>query len=74
MKLQQLFTCREKRPGRLGPPLDASAAVGIEILSLSLADKDRSGILRLVLGEWERARHILDHPRWPVREWEKSLW
>lgn len=73
MKLQQLFTCREKRPGRLGGPLDATAAEGIEILSLSLADKDRSGILRLILGKWERARHILNHPRLPVRGWGKSL-
>jgi hypothetical protein len=74
MKLQQLFTYRENRPGRLWPPLDAIAAEGIEILPLSLAGKDQSGILRLILGEWVRARHILNHHRLPVRERGRSLW
>ena len=66
MKLQQLSLFLENRPGRLGAPLEAIAAEGINILTLSLADTEQFGILRLIVRESERARHILDEAGWVV--------
>ena len=64
MKLQQLSLFLENRPGRLGAPLEAIAAEGINILTLSLADTEQFGILRLIVREWEQARRILDEAGW----------
>ena len=66
MKLQQLSLFLENRPGRLGAPLEAIAAEGINILTLSLADTEQFGILRLIVREWERARHVLGEAGWVV--------
>lgn len=66
MKLQQLSLFLENRPGRLGAPLEAIAAQGINILTLSLADTEQFGILRLILREWEQARAILEQAGWVV--------
>ena len=66
MKLQQLSLFLENRPGRLGAPLEAIAAEGINILTLSLADTEQFGILRLIVREWEQARRILEQAGWVV--------
>jgi hypothetical protein len=66
MKLQQLSLFLENRPGRLGAPLEAIAAEGINILTLSLADTEQFGILRLIVREWERARQVLGEAGWVV--------
>jgi hypothetical protein len=66
MKLQQLSLFLENRPGRLGAPLEAIAAEGINILTLSLADTEQFGILRLIVREWEQARRILEEAGWVV--------
>jgi hypothetical protein len=66
MKLQQLSRFLENRPGRLGAPLEAIAAEGINILTLSLADTEQFGILRLIVREWEQARRILEEAGWVV--------
>ncbi|MGE5155544.1 MAG: ACT domain-containing protein [Bdellovibrio bacteriovorus] len=66
MKLQQLSLFLENRPGRLGAPLEAIAAQGINILTLSLADTEQFGILRLIVREWEQARRILEQAGWVV--------
>jgi hypothetical protein len=66
MKLQQLSLFLENRPGRLGAPLEAIAAEGINILTLSLADTEQFGILRLIVREWEHARQVLSEAGWVV--------
>ena len=66
MKLKQLSLFLENRPGRLGAPLEAIAAAGINLLTLSLADTAQFGILRLVVKDWERARQVLEHAGWVV--------
>ena len=66
MKLQQLSLFLENRPGRLGAPLEAIAAEGINILTLSLADTEQFGILRLIVREWEQARRVLEEAGWVV--------
>ena len=64
MKLQQLSLFLENRPGRLGAPLEAIAAQGINLMTLSLADTAQFGILRLIVREWEQARQVLEKAGW----------
>ena len=66
MKLQQLSLFLENRPGRLGAPLDVIAAAGINLMTLSLADTAQFGILRLIVREWEKAKHLLEEAGWVV--------
>ena len=66
MKLQQLSLFLENRPGRLGAPLEAIAAAGINLMTLSLADTAQFGILRLIVREWEQARQVLERAGWVV--------
>lgn len=66
MKLQQLSLFLENRPGRLGAPLEAIAAEGINLMTLSLADTAQFGILRLIVREWERAKQVLEQAGWVV--------
>jgi hypothetical protein len=66
MKLQQLSLFLENRPGRLEAPLEAIAAAGINLLTLSLADTAQFGILRLIVKDWERARQVLEQAGWVV--------
>jgi len=66
MKLQQLSLFLENRPGRLGAPLEAIAAAGINILTLSLADTAQFGILRLIVRDWDKAKAVLERAGWIV--------
>ncbi len=66
MKLQQLSLFLENRPGRLGAPLAAIAAAGINILTLALADTAQFGILRLIVRDWDKAKRILEEAGWVV--------
>lgn len=59
MKLHQLSLFLENRPGHLVAPCQALAAAGINILTLSVADTQRFGILRLIVRDWRRAREVL---------------
>ena len=60
MKLQQLSLFIENRPGHLGAPLEALAAEGINLVTLSLADTAQFGILRLIVRDWQRAKQVLE--------------
>lgn len=60
MKINQLSIFLENQPGHLATPCAILAAAGINILTLTLADTQRFGILRLILKEWEEARRILE--------------
>ncbi len=66
MKLHQLSLFLENRPGRLGAPVEAIAAAGIKLLTLSLADTAQFGILRLIVKDWARARQVLEQAGWVV--------
>ena len=59
MKIHQLSLFLENKPGRLSVPCKVLADAGINILTLSLADTQQFGILRLIVKEWERARKVL---------------
>ena len=66
MKLKQLSVFLENRPGQLSASCRALADAGINILTLSLADTEQFGILRLIVRDWSRAREILEEDGWVV--------
>ncbi len=59
MKIQQLSMFLENKPGRLSEPCRLLASAGINILTLSLADTQQFGIMRLIVRDWEKARAVL---------------
>jgi len=59
MKIQQLSLFLENKPGRLAEPCRLLAEAGINIRTLSLADTQQFGILRMVVSDWERASSLL---------------
>ncbi len=60
MKLTQLSVFLENRPGRLSVPCKALADAGINIITLSLADTEQFGIMRLIVRDWEKAKKVLE--------------
>jgi len=66
MKLPQLSVFLENRPGSLAEPLRSLAAADINLVSISLADTEQFGILRLVLKDWQRAKGVLEKDGWVV--------
>lgn len=60
MKLNQLSLFLENKPGSLSQPCRLLAQAGLNILTLSLADTEQFGILRLILRDWEQARSVLE--------------
>jgi len=60
MKLQQLSLFLENKPGQIKLPCRALAKAGINILTLSLADTQQFGILRLIVKDWARAKKALE--------------
>lgn len=59
MKIQQLSLFLENKPGRLAEPCRLLAAAGINIRTLSLADTQQFGILRLIVSDWRKAAALL---------------
>lgn len=60
MKLNQLSVFLENKPGRLSEPCKILAEAGINILTLSLADTQQFGILRLIVRDWKTAKDELE--------------
>ncbi len=60
MKIRQLSMFLENKPGHLSTICDTLADAGVNILTLSLADTQQFGILRVIVQEWERAKEILE--------------
>ena len=60
MKIQQLSLFLENKPGRLSVPCKALSEAGVNIVTLSLADTQQFGILRLIVKEPLRARSVLE--------------
>ncbi len=60
MKLHQLSVFMENKPGQLVAPCRALAEAGISILTLSLADTEQFGILRVVVKDADEAKAVLE--------------
>jgi hypothetical protein len=60
MKLKQLSLFLENKPGALSRPVRLLAKAKFNIVTLSIADANQFGILRLILRDWERAKKLLE--------------
>ncbi len=60
MKIPQVSLFLENKPGRLSEPCKVLAKAGINILTLSLADTQQFGILRLIVRDWKQAKAALE--------------
>ena len=65
--IPQLSVFLENRPGRISELAACLAAAGINILTMSLADTEQFGILRLIVREWEEAARLLRAEGWVVK-------
>ncbi len=59
MRISQLSVRIENKPGQLIAPCKLLADAGINIVTLSLADCQDYGTLRLIVRDWQRAREVL---------------
>jgi hypothetical protein len=60
MKIHQLSVFVENSPGHLRAPCQALADAGINMATLSLADTQQYGILRLIVRDWQEAKKVLE--------------
>jgi hypothetical protein len=60
MKLQQLSLFLENKPGQIKVPCRVLSKAGINVLTLSLADTQQFGILRLIVKDWVGAKKALE--------------
>lgn len=60
MKIQQISLFLENKPGHLKGICDTLAQAGINIITLSLADTQQFGIVRLIVEDWEKAKSVLE--------------
>ncbi len=60
MTIKQISLFLENKPGHLNAICRTLAEADINIVTLSLADTQQFGIVRLIVEEWERASRVLD--------------
>ncbi len=60
MKIKQISLFLENKPGHLNAICRTLAKAGINIVTLSLADTQQFGIVRLIVEDWERGRDELE--------------
>ena len=60
MKIHQISLFLENKPGHLNAICRTLAQNNINIVTLSLADTQQCGIVRLIVEEWEKARDALE--------------
>ena len=60
MKFKQISLFLENKPGALSAPVNLLAQAKFNILTLSVADTQQFGILRIVVREWEKAKALLE--------------
>jgi len=60
MKIHQLSLFLENSPGKAVEPCRLLARSGVNIRTLTLADTERFGILRLIVSDWQKSRSLLE--------------
>lgn len=60
MKIQQISLFLENKPGHLSAICRTLANAKINIVTLSLADTQQFGIVRLIVEDWQRAQKTLE--------------
>ena len=66
MKIHQLSLFLENQPSQLTEPCRLLAQAGIDIRTLTLADTERFGILRLIVSDWEKGARLLEEAGYVV--------
>lgn len=70
MKIHQLSLFLENKPGQMNQPCRLLAEAGVGIRTLTLADTQRYGILRLIVSDWQKARDLLQEAGYVVNTTE----
>jgi len=60
MKIQQISLFLENKPGHLNAICRTLSESRINIVTLSLADTQQFGIVRLIVEDWEKAKRVLE--------------
>jgi hypothetical protein len=60
MKIKQISLFLENKPGHLSSVCQTLADAGINVLTLSMADTQQFGILRLIVRNWVKAKSVLE--------------
>jgi hypothetical protein len=66
MKIHQLSLFLENKPGQMTPACRLLSEAGINIRTLTLADTQRFGILRLIVSDWRRGCEVLENAGYAV--------
>ncbi len=66
MTIKQISLFMENKPGRLAAACKILRDAKINIVTLSLADTQQFGIVRLVVEDWERAKEALEKAHFAV--------
>lgn len=59
MKIHQLSLFAENRRGALRRSCKVLADAGVDLLSLTVADTEEFGVVRLIVADWQRAQQVL---------------
>jgi hypothetical protein len=70
MKIHQLSLFLENKPGQMTEPCRLLAKAGINIRTLTLADTEEFGILRLIVSDWEAGARLLGQAGYVVNSTE----
>ncbi len=60
MKIHQISLFLENKPGHLNAICRTLAENGVNIVTLSLADTQQFGIVRLIVEDWQKAKNALE--------------
>ena len=60
MKIHQVSLFLENKPNQLTEPCRLLAEAGVDIRTLTLADTEQFGILRLIVSDWQKGAHLLE--------------
>lgn len=60
MKIQQISLFLENKPGHLNAICRTLADAQLNIVTLSLADTQQFGIVRLIIEDWKKAKEVLE--------------
>jgi hypothetical protein len=66
MKIHQLSLFLENKPSQLTEPCRVLAKAGIDIRTLTLADTEQFGILRLIVSDWRHGARVLEEAGYVV--------
>jgi hypothetical protein len=66
MKIQQISLFLENKPGHLNAICRTLSEARINIVTLSLADTQQFGIVRLIVEDWQRAKGVLEQSGYVV--------